>query len=87
MVTVYALFNQINDEIYIGITADLERRLKEHNAGQSQYTKAYKPWTLFFTETCPGYPEARSREIYFKTTKGRRELRTRLADYNLLNKK
>jgi hypothetical protein len=47
-VFVYALKNQINDEIYVGISADLDRRLKEHNSGKNRYTKAFLPWTLFF---------------------------------------
>jgi predicted GIY-YIG superfamily endonuclease len=46
-VFVYALKNQINDEIYVGISADLDRRLKEHNSGKNRYTKAFLPWTLF----------------------------------------
>ena len=37
-VFVYALKNQINDEIYVGISADLDRRLKEHNSGKNGYT-------------------------------------------------
>ena len=86
MVKVYALFNRINEEIYIGITTDLERRLNEHNTGKSRYTKAYKPWTVFYTEECEDFLSARKREIYFKTTNGRRELRKQLAKSDLLNK-
>ena len=66
-VFVYALKNQINDEIYVGISADLDRRLKEHNSGKNRYTKAFLPWTLFFTESCDSYAEARKREIYYKS--------------------
>ncbi len=66
MVTVYALFNEINTEIYIGITQDIEQRLKELNSGYSRYTKAYKPWKIFYTEICDDYSAARKRELYFK---------------------
>jgi putative endonuclease len=83
MLTVYALFNSINQEIYIGITIDLSRRLFEHNSGKSKYTKAYKPWTVFYSEICENYTEARKREIFFKSTNGRRELRKKLTEYNL----
>ncbi len=85
MVVVYALFNLINTEIYIGITTDITRRLKEHNSGKSHYTKAYKPWQVFYTEQCPDYSSARTREIFLKTTAGRRELRKKLSASGLLN--
>ena len=85
MVTVYALSNEINSEVYIGITSDTERRLKEHNSGKSRYTKAYKPLKVFYIEACDDYSTARKREVYFKTTNGRRELRRKLVEYNLLN--
>ena len=29
---------------YVGITEDLEKRLGEHNAGLSYYSKRYTPW-------------------------------------------
>jgi|JI61114C2RNA_FD_contig_123_16622_length_3027_multi_3_in_1_out_0_1 putative endonuclease len=76
-VFVYALKNQINDEIYVGISADLDRRLKEHNSGKNRYTKAFLPWTLFFTESCDSYAEARKREIYYKSAAGKRKLKNR----------
>ncbi len=31
-------------ERYVGITADFERRLAEHNAGQSPHTAKFRPW-------------------------------------------
>ena len=85
MVFVYALSNEINSELYIGITLDIERRLKEHNSGKSRYTKAYKPWKVFYTEVCEDYSAARKREVYFKTTTGRRELKRKLKEFKLLN--
>ncbi|MFA5972075.1 MAG: GIY-YIG nuclease family protein [Lentimicrobiaceae bacterium] len=78
MVLVYALSNEINNEVYIGITVDIERRLKEHNSGKSRYTKAYRPWKVFYFEVCDDYSAARKREVYFKTTSGRRELKGKL---------
>jgi len=29
---------------YIGATADLKRRIPEHNAGKSAHTAKFKPW-------------------------------------------
>ena len=87
MISLYALFNSINDEIYIGISADVILRLKQHNAGKSRYTKAYKPWQVFYCEEHGDYAKARKREIYFKTTGGRRELRRKLAEFDLSDSK
>jgi len=34
------------EQEYIGATADLKRRLQEHNAGRSAHTSKYQPWDL-----------------------------------------
>ena len=31
---------------YTGITSDLQKRLKQHNQGQSSYTAKYIPWKV-----------------------------------------
>ncbi len=31
---------------YIGVTADIEERLRAHNAGASPHTSKYRPWKL-----------------------------------------
>ena len=85
MVFIYALNNEVNSEIYVGITSEIERRLREHNSGKSRYTKAYRPWYLFYSEASEDYTSARKREKYFKTTTGRRELRKKLMEFKLLN--
>lgn len=33
-------------EWYVGITSNLEQRLREHNAGKSSHTSKFKPWKL-----------------------------------------
>ncbi|MBP8917054.1 MAG: GIY-YIG nuclease family protein [Chitinophagales bacterium] len=75
IVYVYALKNKVNNEIYVGISTDTERRLKEHNSGKNRYTKAFMPWSIFFIEPCEGFEAARKREIYFKSGAGKRKLR------------
>ncbi|MBL7870937.1 MAG: GIY-YIG nuclease family protein [Cyclobacteriaceae bacterium] len=71
----YALHNFNNEEIYVGISKDVERRLAEHNLGLNRYTKAFKPWKVFYTESHPTYSSARVREKYFKNASGKRYLR------------
>ena len=33
-------------QAYIGLTSDLQARMKKHNAGGSPHTAKYKPWAL-----------------------------------------
>ncbi|MEO6782234.1 MAG: GIY-YIG nuclease family protein, partial [Bradyrhizobium sp.] len=34
------------DQDYTGATADLKRRLMDHNAGKSKHTAKFTPWEL-----------------------------------------
>ena len=75
MIFVYALCNTVNSEIYIGITKDLSRRIKEHNSGKNRYTKAFMPWALLYVEETENYLQARKREKYLKSAAGKRSLK------------
>ena len=76
--TVYALESEKNGMLYIGFTEDVDRRLREHNAGKSKFTKGYRPWKLVYTEVIYTRKEARRREKYLKSTTGKRWLKTKL---------
>ncbi len=76
--TVYALESEKNGMLYIGFTEDVDRRLREHNAGKSKFTKGYRPWKLVYTEVIYTREEARRREKYLKSTTGKRWLKTKL---------
>jgi len=76
IVYVYALKNNLNNEIYVGISTDPQRRLNEHNKAKNRYTKAFIPWTIFYTEVCSSFQEARKKEIYFKSAAGKWKLRS-----------
>ncbi|MBU1356411.1 MAG: GIY-YIG nuclease family protein [Candidatus Edwardsbacteria bacterium] len=56
---------------YIGSTANIEQRIKEHNSGKCTYTRNRRPWVLIYKEEFPNLSEARKRERYFKTGQGR----------------
>jgi putative endonuclease len=75
MVIVYALRNKVNEEVYVGITSSLDRRIAEHNAGKNRYTKAFMPWFVFYTEKLPDFASARKREKYLKSASGKRFLK------------
>ena len=52
MFFVYILLSEKTHKYYKGSTDNLEKRLAQHNAGESTYTKRDRPWKLaWFTET------------------------------------
>ncbi len=75
MIDVYVIQSLEFDQLYVGMTKNLEVRLKEHNAGKSKYTKSYRPWKLIYKEECLGWEDGRKREKYLKSTAGKNWLR------------
>lgn len=49
MYFVYFIKSKKNNSIYVGITNNLIRRLKQHNEGQGS-TKRYRPWKYAYIE-------------------------------------
>ncbi len=72
---VYVLKSHKFEKSYVGLTQNIERRLKEHNSGKSNYTKKYLPWSMIYSEECDNLIEARKREKYFKSSVGRKFLK------------
>jgi putative endonuclease len=64
----YILRSQKDQKLYIGITDNLERRLKEHNSGRSKSTKSRVPFSLVYNESFLSRSDAAKREWYFKNT-------------------
>ncbi|MHA7863781.1 GIY-YIG nuclease family protein [Flagellimonas marinaquae] len=75
----YVLKSGVDGRLYKGHCENLEKRLKEHNAGKTKSTKGYIPWKLVYFETFTSKEEAIEREKYFKTGKGRDYLKARFA--------
>ena len=65
MYYVYVLYDANREEIYIGYTSDLDRRIKEHNTGKSVYTKKGK-WELVYNEAYRSSKDAKRRERMLK---------------------
>lgn len=74
----YVLYSQKDKERYIGFTADLKRRMEEHESGLNGSTEYRRPLALIYYEACLNEQDARQREKYLKTTAGRRFLAKRL---------
>ncbi len=65
----YILYSDSGERFYIGCCADLDRRLRRHNAGATGSTKPYRPWRLVYSETFGSKTEARKRELQIKSWK------------------
>ncbi|PYK39493.1 MAG: hypothetical protein DME49_03805 [Verrucomicrobia bacterium] len=57
-------------KFYIGVSDGVERRLQQHNADQSQWTKGKGPWHLAWTIEAMSLSEARKLENLLKRQKG-----------------
>jgi putative endonuclease len=76
----YALRSKRDGWLYIGMSSDVSRRLEEHNRGYNRSTKARVPFELFYVEECGSRMQAREREKFLKSGKGREFLRSRLSN-------
>jgi putative endonuclease len=70
----YILFSNCKNKFYIGSTNDIQRRLVEHNSGQTQSTKFGIPWNLVFSKEFSSKSEAIRLEIKIKKKGAKRFL-------------
>ena len=66
MYYVYLLRSNNHDFIYVGSTPDLNRRVLEHNRGNVQSTKFYRPLKLVYYEAYIDKIDALDRENKLK---------------------
>jgi len=81
MYYVYVIESTKDGLWYTGSTADLARRLKEHNEGKVSSTSHRGPFELIYFEACINEHDARVREQYLKTAWGKRYLKNRLKTF------
>jgi putative endonuclease len=72
---VYILFSQKDLFLYIGFTTNIQNRLTNHNAGGTKSTSPRRPLELIFCEFYVFEKDARNREMYFKTTSGKKAIK------------
>ncbi len=75
---VYILQSVSGDHFYVGLTADIEKRLKSHNAGQVPHTAKFKPWMVKSYVAFQDWLRAASFEAYLKSASGRAFAKKRL---------
>lgn len=59
------------DQLYIGCTKDLKKRLISHNNGTTFHTEKYKPWKLVMFLAFADKDKAIAFEKYLKSHSGR----------------
>ena len=72
---VYVIESLNDGRYYVGMTENLEERLKYHNSGRVKSTKGYRPWRLIHKEEFPDWASAREREKYLKSGYGKQWLK------------
>ncbi len=68
---VYILRSLKDKSFYVGISKDTRQRLRDHNYGDSKYTKGHRPYELIYKEKFIDRPSARKREKFLKSGTGR----------------
>jgi predicted GIY-YIG superfamily endonuclease len=60
-----------NEDVYVGSTNDLRRRVSSHESGRVISTRAYLPCSLISYVAVQDEPTARALERYFKSGSGK----------------
>ena len=68
---VYILQSEVDNSFYIGFTENLEKRVEQHNNGESIYTSRKIPWKLVYFEEMSSKTEAIKRERFLKAQKNK----------------
>ncbi|MDP3901738.1 MAG: GIY-YIG nuclease family protein [bacterium] len=77
MYAVYVIVNTDNN-IYIGQTNNLERRLSEHNSANNHFTNNRGVRRIIYKERIPNRRLAIIREKQLKSSRGRDRIRTEI---------
>jgi len=81
MFYVYLLYSNKDKKLYTGSTNNLVERVKRHNKGLVKSTKNRRPLKLIYYEACNNRKDSMRREIYLKSSWGKRYLKNRLKEY------
>ena len=79
---VYLLENENDKSWYIGMTSNLQQRIKEHQSGKGgRTTKLKKNWKLIYFEGYLNKLDATGRERFLKSGSGRKYLKKQLTHF------
>jgi len=75
----YIIYSEKLNKYYVGSCINLERRVYQHNAGQSAFTRPGIPWKIVYVEAFENPPEAKWREFKIKRMKSRKYIEDLIA--------
>jgi len=73
---VYVIKSASHKYIYVGLTNNYKRRIKQHNEGKERTTRHYRPFKSILLEEFETRIEAREREKYLKSGVGKERLKS-----------
>ena len=77
--TVYILFSENHNKIYIGYTSNLLERFKSHNdLSNKGWTIKFRPWKVIYCEYFENKSDAIKREKELKFAKSRERIRQKI---------
>ena len=76
----YVLLGERDGRFYTGSTGDLRTRFRDHSAGRVHSTAYRRPSKLLYYEACLNIGDARRRERFLNTGRGKRYLNHRLKE-------
>ena len=82
---VYVITSEVANKYYVGMSAEPSERLKQHNAGQSQFTNGFRHRKLVYSEFAGNRLKARELEKYYKTCGGRKYWKRILSDQSSIS--
>ena len=74
MFHVYIIFSKTANKFYIGVTSNLEERIKKHNAKNKGFTNQASDWECLYTEVYIKKSDALKREREIKKWKSRKKI-------------
>jgi len=74
MYYIYVIKSVNRNWYYVGLTNNVDRRIHQHNFGQSTATKAYCPFTLIYSKSFTDRISARDYEKFLKIRSNKEKL-------------
>ena len=85
--TVYVLFSEEHQKIYIGYTSNLLQRFKSHQTLGKDWTVKFRPWIVIYCEYFSEKSDAQKREKQLKQYRNRLRIHAEIRYKDFKNRK